>query len=236
MSAAQMVLRIAVALACGGAIGAERELEDRAAGFRTYALVTLGSAVFTVLSIQAFPGSETARVAARIVVGIGFICAGVIILHGGTLLIGLTAAATLWASAAIGMAAGSGYVAISAYTTGMVLGVLIAFRWVEDFIIAHFKKKRIYFTVRAEFGQAGPEHLMDHLEKSVGAPRIISLVELDGQYEYRFRAQVPASHDLFALTRELRSLPGVTYVAWEEQKGSLERVDSVDLELVYAFH
>ncbi len=216
MSAGQMVLRIAVALACGAVIGAEREREDRPAGFRTYTLVTLGSAVFTVLSIQAFPGSETARVAAQIVVGIGFIGAGVIILHGGTLLIGLTTAATLWASAAIGMAAGSGFLAISAYTTGMVLGVLIAFRWVEDFIISHFQKKRIYFTVRAEYNDAGPEHLMKHLEKNVVAPRMIGVNEYNGEYEYRFRAQVHATHDLFALTRELRSLPGVTHVAWEE--------------------
>jgi len=216
MSAAQMVVRIAVALACGGVIGVEREREDRPAGFRTYTLVTLGSAVFTVLSIQAFPGSETARVAAQIVVGIGFMGAGVIILHGGTLLMGLTTAATLWASAAIGMAAGSGFLAISVYTTGMVLGVLVVFRWVEDFIIAHFQKKRIYFTVRAEFGERGPEHLMEHLEKNVAAPRMISLDEHDGQYECRFRAQVRVKHDLFALSRELRSIPGVTYVAREE--------------------
>lgn len=216
MTTAQMVLRIAVALACGAAIGVEREREDRPAGFRTYTLVTLGSAVFTVLSLQAFPGSETARVAAQIVVGIGFIGAGVIILHGRTLVIGLTTAATLWASAAIGMAAGSGFLAIAGYTTAMVLGVLIAFRWVEDYIVGRFQKKRVYFTVRAEFGEADIEHLLEHLKKNVVAPRMISLDELDGQYEYRFRAQVHATHDLFALTRELRSLQGVTYVAWEE--------------------
>lgn len=216
MSAGQMVLRMAVALACGAVIGIEREREDRPAGFRTYTLVTMGSALFTVLSIVAFPGSETARVAAQIVVGIGFIGAGVIILHGGTLLIGLTTAATLWASAAIGMAAGSGYLAISGYTTAMVMGVLILFRWVEDFIVQHFQRKRIYFTIRAELSETEPAHLLDHLEKNLTVPRMIGVDEKDGLYEYRFRAQVHAGRDLFALTRELRSIPGVTYVSWEE--------------------
>ncbi len=216
MSAGQIVLRLAVALACGAVIGVEREREDRPAGFRTYTLVTMGSALFTVLSIVAFPGSETARVAAQIVVGIGFIGAGVIILHGGTLLIGLTTAATLWASAAIGMAAGSGYLAISGYTTAMVLGVLILFRWVEDFIVVRFQRKRIYFTIRAEFSDTEPAHLLEHLERNLTVPRMVGVDERDGQYEYRFRAQVQAGHDLFALTRELRSIPGVTYVSWEE--------------------
>ncbi len=211
-----MLLRLAVALACGGAIGVEREREDRPAGFRTYTLVTLGSALFTILSIAAFPGSETARVAAQIVVGIGFIGAGVILLHGGTLIIGLTTAATLWASAAIGMAAGSGYLAISAYTTAIVLGVLIAFRWVEDFIVVRFQRKRIYFKVRAEMSPEIADHLIRHLRSSVRAPRMISVDEIDGKYEIRFRAQVHATHDLFAFTRELRSIPGVSYVAWEE--------------------
>ncbi len=216
MSASQMVLRLVVALACGAAIGIEREREDRPAGFRTYTLVTLGSALFTVLSLVAFPGSETARVAAQIVVGIGFIGAGVIILHGGTLLIGLTTAATLWASAAIGMAAGSGYLAIAGYTTAMVLGVLILFRWVEDFIVGRFQRKRIYFTVRAELSETEPAHLLEHMERNLAVPRMIGVDERDGAYEYRFRAQVPAGRDLFALTRELRSIPGVTYVSWEE--------------------
>ncbi len=216
MSAGQMMVRLVVALACGAAIGVEREREDRPAGFRTYTLVTLGSGLFTVLSIVAFPGSESARVAAQIVVGIGFIGAGVIILHGATILIGLTTAATLWASAAIGMAAGSGFLAISGYTTAMVLGVLIAFRWVEDYIVARFQKKRVYFTVRADLGETDFEHLLEHLKENVMVPRMISLDEKDGQYEYRFRAQVHATHDLFALTRELRTLQGVTYVSWEE--------------------
>ncbi|MHB8781263.1 MAG: MgtC/SapB family protein, partial [Candidatus Geothermincolia bacterium] len=132
MSAAQMMLRIAVALGCGAAIGIEREREDRPAGFRTNTLVTLGSALFTVLSIAAFPGSESARVAAQIVVGIGFIGAGVIILHGGTMIVGLTSAATMWMSAAIGMAAGAGHLLVSAYCTALVLAVIVVFRWVEN--------------------------------------------------------------------------------------------------------
>lgn len=105
MSLGQMVLRLLVAIACGGLIGLERERVDRPAGFRTNILVTMGAALFTILPIVAFPGSESARVAAQVVVGIGFLGAGVIILYGGTMVVGITTAATLWAPARLDMVA-----------------------------------------------------------------------------------------------------------------------------------
>jgi putative Mg2+ transporter-C (MgtC) family protein len=105
--------RIIVAAILGAIIGLEREIHGHPAGIRTHILVALGSAIFTVLSIQGFgsvaPGTtfDPTRIAAQIVTGIGFLGAGAI-LKDGTIIRGLTTAASLWATAAVGLAAGAG--------------------------------------------------------------------------------------------------------------------------------
>src|SRR5512134_2901922 len=99
----ELALRILVAAVLGAAIGIERERHDHPAGMRTHLLVAVGSATFTVLSIEAFkaPGADPGRIAAQIVTGIGFLGAGAILKSGGSVK-GLTTAASLWAVAAVG--------------------------------------------------------------------------------------------------------------------------------------
>lgn len=104
----ELVFRILLAVALGSIIGFEREKEDKPAGLRTHILVTLGSAQFTILSFYAFPGSDPARIAAYVVVGIGFIGAGTII-RSSDRIIGVTTSASLWVVASIGMACGIGF-------------------------------------------------------------------------------------------------------------------------------
>src|SRR3954454_16989420 len=106
-----IILRLGVAAVLGGAIGAERELRERAAGLRTHAVVCVGSALFTLVSAYGFAEFrvvDPTRIAAQIVSGIGFLGAGAIIRQGLSVR-GLTTAATLWLVAAIGMASGAGY-------------------------------------------------------------------------------------------------------------------------------
>jgi putative Mg2+ transporter-C (MgtC) family protein len=109
---AEVLLRLFVAAALGGAIGLERELRERQAGLRTHLVVSVGSALFTLVSAYGFsnfgPRVDPTRIAAQIVTGIGFLGAGAIIRHGLSVR-GLTTAASLWLVAAIGMAAGAGY-------------------------------------------------------------------------------------------------------------------------------
>lgn len=116
-------IRVAIAAALGIVLGLERQRSNKDAGLRTYALVAAGSALFTVLSIEGFPGSDSSRVAAQIVTGIGFLGAGLIFRQGANLQ-GLTTAAGLWAVAAIGMAAGTGLWALAIVVTVIVLLVL----------------------------------------------------------------------------------------------------------------
>lgn len=116
-----LTIRLVVALLIGAVIGLERELQRMPAGFRTHALVSLGSAIFTVISAYAFtgPGSDPTRIAAQIVSGVGFLGGGAILHYGGTVR-GLTTAASLWAVAGVGMAAGAGL-----YVVAVVGGVLV---------------------------------------------------------------------------------------------------------------
>lgn len=120
------IVSLLIAALLGGLIGMEREAEQRPAGLRTYMLVCVGSALFTILSIHAFPGDpprDTARVAAQIVTGIGFLGAGTV-WRSRDHVSGLTTAAGLWVAAAIGMAVGAGLGLLSLAATILVLIVL----------------------------------------------------------------------------------------------------------------
>ena len=119
MSDGTVLVRILVAAALGGIVGIERQLRDQPAGFRTHILLSVGSALFTIVGafgFGAFIGEaktvqlqgDPTRVAAQIVAGIGFLGGGAILKYGPTVR-GLTTAASLWVTAAIGMAVAMGF-------------------------------------------------------------------------------------------------------------------------------
>ena len=117
------VLRLTLGFVLSAIVGLEREVSLKPAGLRTHLLVGLGSTLLTILSIDAFPGSDPARVAASIIVGIGFLGAGTIIKTEGKV-IGLTTAATLWIVASIGVAAGAGFYLLAIIATILAFLVL----------------------------------------------------------------------------------------------------------------
>jgi putative Mg2+ transporter-C (MgtC) family protein len=104
---AEAVFYLFLAVFLGYIIGLDREHRDQPAGLRTHMLVCLGACLFTLISKYGFTGNDNARVAANVVVGIGFLGAGVIIERRGTPH-HLTTAANIWAAAAVGMAVGTG--------------------------------------------------------------------------------------------------------------------------------
>ncbi len=129
-----LALRLTVGLVLGAAIGFERELQRQPAGFRTHSLVSLGAALFTVVSAYGFSGDlvDPTRIAAQIVSGIGFIGAGTILQYRGHIR-GLTTAASLWSVAAIGTAAGAGLYVVAIVGTVLILVILAILDRVEDF-------------------------------------------------------------------------------------------------------
>ena len=148
-----LTIRLVVALLLGAAIGLERELQRMPAGFRTHALVSLGSALFTVIGAYAFtgPGSDPTRIAAQIVSGIGFLGGGAILHYGGTVR-GLTTAASLWAVAGVGMAAGAGLYVVAVAGSVLVVVALEIFQRLER------AAKRRFDLPRAERPPATDEY------------------------------------------------------------------------------
>lgn len=127
------ILKIGLAIMAGGLIGLEREFRDKAAGFRTNIFICLGATLYTILSIRLGGINDQARIAANIVVGIGFLGAGVI-LRGDQRVIGLTTAATIWVVAALGMAIGAGEFVLAGLFLISVLAILWLFPKVESWI------------------------------------------------------------------------------------------------------
>ncbi|MCA9923245.1 MAG: MgtC/SapB family protein [Anaerolineales bacterium] len=111
----------------GGIVGIERELNGHPAGLRTNIMIAISSCLFTILSIKAFPltgnAQDTARVAAQIVTGVGFLGAGAVI-QTKRAVHGLTTAATIWMVAAIGMASATSLYGLGIVTTLMTTGIL----------------------------------------------------------------------------------------------------------------
>jgi putative Mg2+ transporter-C (MgtC) family protein len=119
----ELIARLVLGFVLSGIVGLEREVSLKPAGLRTHILVGLGSTLLTILSSQGFPNSDTSRIAASIVVGIGFLGAGTII-KTEQKVIGLTTAATLWIVSSIGIAAGSGHYLLAIAVTILAFLVL----------------------------------------------------------------------------------------------------------------
>lgn len=141
--------RIAMSAALAGVIGFERQVAQKAAGLRTHMLVGLGAGVFTLLSVESFPGSDPARVAAQIVSGVGFLGAGAIFRYGISVR-GLTTAAGMWAAAAVGMASGLGEYAIGLIATGVTLVVLYVVGIVQWLLRGRLDDASVRLRVRLE--------------------------------------------------------------------------------------
>jgi len=129
LSTTDIVLRLLTALACGAAIGLNRDLHHKPAGFRTFGLVSLGSAAVTLVMLQ-IPGSgadAVSRVIQGVLTGIGFLGAGVI-LHRERphKVAGLTTAAAVWLTAGLGVAAGAGRFAIAWLSLAFAMLLLIS--------------------------------------------------------------------------------------------------------------
>ncbi len=125
-----IILRLVIAVVLGMLIGAERLFVHKEAGMKTHALVSIGAALFILISeaiAQKYSNSsfDPTRIASQIIVGIGFLTAGSIILQGNKL-VGLTTAGGLWVTAGIGMAAGFGFFSLAIISTVLVLFIFIA--------------------------------------------------------------------------------------------------------------
>ncbi len=131
------LIKILIALISAGLLGVEREYAGKAAGLRTFIMVSLGACIFAIISQSVFESGghigDPARIAAQVVTGIGFIGAGLIIFQEQKIK-GLTTAAGLFTVASLGMAAGFGFYFLSLFGAVAALVVLTGLRRVERFL------------------------------------------------------------------------------------------------------
>jgi putative Mg2+ transporter-C (MgtC) family protein len=133
-------LKIAAAALLGAIVGLERVWGGHPAGLRTNMLIAISSCLFTILSIEGFPlqgsAQDTARVAAQIVTGVGFLGAGAV-LQSKQGVRGLTTAASIWLVAAIGMAVGTGLYFLAIFTTVFSTFVLVVLGPISRRLVQH---------------------------------------------------------------------------------------------------
>ena len=141
----QIIIQLLLATFLGGLIGIEREYKRKEAGLRTYSLICLGSAFFTIISFEAFklfsnqPGIDfnPIQIIGQIILGVGFLGAGLIVLRESHLE-GLTTAAGLWVAGGVGIAVGAKLYFPAIFVTFLAIAILAGLRIVEEKI---FKKE-----------------------------------------------------------------------------------------------
>ena len=111
---------LVAAVVLGALIGLERQLRRHPAGLHTNALVALGAAAFVTAGMAMGDETAPARIVGQVVVGVGFVCAGLIWHHNGTVR-GINTAATVWCSCAVGVFAGFGLLGWAAFVTALVV-------------------------------------------------------------------------------------------------------------------
>ena len=224
LSLGEILLRLGLAAALGGAIGAERELRERGAGLRTHLLVAVGAALFTLVSGYAWGDFtfstergvvfDPTRVAAQIVTGIGFLGAGAIIRQGLSVR-GLTTAATLWAVAAIGMAAGVGYYAAAIFATAIVLVALWPLRMLAYRLFSAIRGDhgRLVVDLRSGEGAAG---LLTTLDEVGAVTRSLEFEDEEGRRRVAVAVELPAGVAPASIVARLMEREEVLGAEWAE--------------------
>ncbi len=158
----EILIRFFLAVLWGGLVGAEREYRSKSAGFRTMIMISIGSCLFTILSLSIGGGGNPDRIASNIVTGIGFLGAGVIF-RGENRVNGITTAATIWAIAAVGMSIGAGHYFESTCVGVLILLVLAALPYLEN-LIDQFNQYKEY-TVDCNYSDDKKKHFENLLRE-----------------------------------------------------------------------
>jgi putative Mg2+ transporter-C (MgtC) family protein len=220
-----VLLRLTLAAVLGGAIGLEREIREREAGLRTHLLVSVGSALFFLVSAYAWTdwrfSSESGlvfdptRIAAQIVTGIGFLGAGAIIRQGLSVR-GLTTAATLWLVAAIGMASGAGYWEAAILATVGALVTLWPLRIIAHRLIVRIRPEDEQRLVVELAGQQGAAPVLASLEGLGGRVSQFQLSETRDGRELVLTVEFPSRVEASVVAGRLAEVDDVRGVRWAD--------------------
>jgi putative Mg2+ transporter-C (MgtC) family protein len=221
----EAVLRLLVSVVLGAVIGAERETNEQPAGLRTHIAVCLGACIFGVVStlgfseFQAVRAStnvqiDVTRVASQVVVGIGFLGAGMIFRQGAVVR-NLTTAASLWVTSAVGLMAGVGDLWTAAVAAVVVVATLTVLKPLRNWIRRNFAKDERELRIRLAPG-VGPDEMIGVLRALDGVEvSRLAIEKEDGQFvldaELRAHRHVPLDEKIstIALRPEVVDLGGL---------------------------
>lgn len=205
-TAADVLIRLLLAVVLGGLVGSEREVHGRPAGVRTHMLVCIGVVLFAEVS-RFWEGGD-ARIVANVVTGIGFLGAGTII-RMGVEVRGLTTSASIWAVAGVGMAvaAGGAFIWVAIGSTIIILLTLTAVNKIELRVLPglHPRELRVILDSR--------ERVLDVLaavEKSGARAIGVRIIHTEPNLELGIEIQGKAE----GLMKELTQLPGILSTNW----------------------
>jgi putative Mg2+ transporter-C (MgtC) family protein len=218
----EILVRVGLAAALGGAIGLEREIREREAGLRTHMLVSVGAALFTLVSAYAWSDFrfstpegvvfDPTRIAAQVVSGIGFLGAGAIIRQGLSVR-GLTTAATLWVVAAIGMAAGAGYYVAAVLTTALVIFSLWPMRIAAHRLTTRFQAEEGRLAIEVPPGTETAE-LVRGIEQSGGLVRSFEFQQEEDRKRVELRVRMQEGHEAAQLVDAMAVREDVLAARW----------------------
>jgi putative Mg2+ transporter-C (MgtC) family protein len=160
----ELVYKLVLSVVIGGAIGIERELRSKSAGFRTLMLICLGATLFTIFSQYIGGAGNPDRIASNVVTGIGFLGAG-IIFRDNNRVSGITTAASIWLSAALGVGIGCGYYSASILGGVLVITILVVFSVMDNFLDKLSQVREYKITFPYEKNQ---EHKYEKMFHSYG--------------------------------------------------------------------
>ncbi|MDR1770248.1 MAG: MgtC/SapB family protein [Hungatella sp.] len=213
---ASIAFRLILSIILCGAIGMERGLRNRPAGFMTYLLVGCGSALIMITNqyiATIYTNVDPTRMASQVVSGIGFLGAGTIITTSKNEIRGLTTAAGLWAAAAVGLAVGIGFYGGAILGSIFIIFSLMYLKKIDLYIKTHAKTMEIYLEYNEEFSM---QNLSLYTEQScyeIFDMEAGKIKTLNGEFgtltfDVNFRHKVNHAK----IIEEIRQLPGILYV------------------------
>lgn len=197
------ILRMVIASICGFVIGLERKNRAKEAGIRTHCVVACASALMMIISKYGFAdlpvgvdgirGADSARIAAQVVSGIGFLGAGMIFVHKNTVT-GLTTAAGIWATSGVGMAIGAGMYIVGISATAIILLVQMLFHLNFNWLKMPKSRKLTIKNVKAEHFQKRTTELLENIgitvhevyiekDNETKTKKYIFIIEIPGRIE-----------------------------------------------------
>jgi len=219
MNFCAVLIRLVLAVICGGLIGIEREIERRPAGFRTHILICLGAAITTLTSQYLYLSmhmyTDIARLGAQVISGIGFIGAGSIIVTKRKKIQGLTTAAGLWTSAIIGLVCGAGYVECAVVATVMVLIAELFLSKIEYNIARERTDVNLYVEYTAP---SAIEDIIYTVKQSHAVVTDLEITRADGPGDSKYYCallslQAPRRHTDSELLDKLREIQYVKIIS-----------------------